>query len=374
MEMRTDKRLLHRKISLSLLLKHPVTQDLLIPVLAVVLSFAVGAIFIVSVGQNPAEVYSILLSQTLGSSYGIGQLLFKSTPLIFTGLSVAICFRAGLFNIGAEGQLQIGAFVTALVGMKTFGVPSYLEIPLLILSGMVGGGVWGFIPGYLKAKVGAHEVINTIMLNFIAAALISYFVTNVYNVPATVHTPPISPSGTLPRFDKFFPGFEGSPVNFSMLVALIAAVFVWWLVGRTRFGYEMRAVGFNPKAAEYGGISVSKSIILSMTLGGAIAGLVGTNFVMGYKYYFEEGFSSGTGFMGIAVALLGLNNPFGVILAALLFGMLDYGGLVINTMVPKELVSILQAIVIIFVISSNKIFRGIVMNYLKKRKLVASEE
>ncbi len=355
-------------------LEHPFTQNFLTPVLAVVLSFAVGGIFIVVVGQNPIEVYSILFSQTLGSWYGIGQLLFKSTPLIFAGLSVAICFRAGLFNIGAEGQLQIGAFATALVGMKTFGVPSYLEIPLLILAGMVGGGLWGFIPGYLKAKLGAHEVINTIMLNFIAAALISYFVTNIYNVPATVHTLPISPAGTLPRFDRYLSGFEGSPVNFSIFIAIMAAIFVWYYVERTKSGYELRAVGFNPKAAEYGGISVSKSIILTMTIGGAMAGLVGTNFVMGYKYYFEEGFSSGTGFMGIAVALLGLNNPFGIILAALLFGMLDYGGLVINTMVPKELVSILQAIVIIFVISSNKIFRRIVVNYLKKKKLNLSEE
>jgi ABC-type uncharacterized transport system permease subunit len=356
------------------LLEHPLTQNLLIPILAVILSFAIGAIFIVLVGQNPIEVYSQLLSQTLGSSYGIGQLLFKSTPLIFTGLSVAICFRAGLFNIGAEGQLQIGAFLTALVGMKTFGIPFYFEIPLLILAGLVGGGVWGFIPGYLKAKFGAHEVINTIMLNFIASALVSYLVTDVYNVPATVHTPPISPAGTLPRFEKFLPGFAGSPVNASIFIALLSSLFVWYYVELTRHGYELRAVGLNQKAAEYGGISVSKNIIMTMTIGGAIAGLVGTNFVMGYKYYFEEGFSSGTGFMGIAVALLGLNNPFGVVIASLLFGMLDYGGLVINTMVPKELVSILQAIVIIFVISSNKIFRKIVINYLKKHTITTSED
>lgn len=355
------------------LLEHPLTQNFLIPLLAVILSFAVGAIFIVGVGKNPIEVYSVLFSQTLGSSYGIGQLLFKTTPLIFAGLSVAVCFKAGLFNIGAEGQLQMGAFLTAVVGMKTFGVPAVLEVPLLILAGLVGGGVWGFIPGYLKAKVGAHEVINTIMLNFIAAALVSYFVTNVYNVPATVHTPPISPAGTLPRFDKFLTSFEGSPVNFSIIIALLAAVFVSYYVNRTRKGYELRVVGLNPKAAEYGGISVSRNIILSMTIGGAIAGLVGTNFVMGYKYYYEEGFSSGIGFMGIAVALLGLNNPYGVILAALLFGMLDYGGLVINTMVPKELVSILQAIVIIFVISSNKIFRNILVDILKKRKIAPTE-
>ena len=355
-------------------LDHPVTQNFLIPLIALMLSFAVGAIFILIVGQNPIDVYSTLFSQTLGSTYGIGQVLFKSTPLIFAGLSVAICFRAGLFNIGAEGQLQIGAFATALLGLKTFGVPSYLEIPLLILAGMMGGGLWGFIPGYLKAKTGAHEVINTIMLNFIAAALISYFVTNVYNVPATVHTAPISPEGTLPRLDMVVPAFEGSPVNLSIFIALAAALFVWYYIERTRYGYELRAVGLNAKAAEYGGINVSKNIIMSMTLGGAIAGLVGTNFVMGYKYYFEEGFSSGTGFMGLAVALLGLNDPFGVVLAALLFGMLDYGGLVINTMVPKELVSILQAIVIIFVISSNKIFRKIVVSYLKRVSVTGEQQ
>lgn len=339
------------------------------PILAVVLSFAVGAVFILAVGQNPFDVYSVLFSQTLGTTYGIGQLLFKTTPLIFAGLSVAICFRAGLFNIGAEGQLQIGAFMTALVGMYTFGVPTYLEIPLLILAGMVGGGIWGFIPGYLKAKTGAHEVINTIMLNFVAAALVSFFVTSVFNVPATVHTPPIAPTGEIPQLSVLFSGFSGSPVNFSLLLAVLAALFVWYYIDKTRYGYELRSVGLNSKAAEYGGISVSKNIILSMTIGGAIAGLVGTNYVMGYKYYFEGGFSAGTGFMGIAVALLGNNNPFGVILAALLFGLLEYGGLVINTMVPKALVSILQAIVIIFVISSNKIFRKILMNFLKKRTL-----
>ncbi len=350
-------------------LEHPATQNFLIPILAVILSFGVGAIFILIVGQNPFQVYSVLFSQTLGTSYGVGQLLFKTTPLIFAGLSVAICFKAGLFNIGAEGQLQLGAFMTALVGMYTVGVPAFLEIPLLILAGMVGGGIWGFIPGYLKAKTGAHEVINTIMLNFIAAALVSFFVTNLFNVPATVHTPDIAPTGRIPRFDTIFSSFSGSPVNFSILIAVLAAFAVWYYVDKTRYGYELRVAGLNSKAAEYSGISVSKNIILSMTIGGAIAGLVGTNYVMGYKYYFEEGFSTGTGFMGIAVALLGNNNPFGVILAALLFGMLEYGGLVINTMVPKELVSILQAIVIIFVISSNKIFRKIVVNFLKKRTL-----
>jgi len=345
-------------------------QNFVVPLTAVLLSFLVGAIFILIVGKNPIEVYSVLFSQTLGNSYGIGQLLFKTTPLIFAGLSVAVCFKAGLFNIGAQGQLQIGAFLTAIVGMKTLGVPFYIEIPLLLFAGMAGGGIWGFIPGYLKAKLGAHEVINTIMLNFISTALISYLVTNVFNVPATVHTPPISPTGHLLRFDQIFPAFEGSPVNLSLLIAVVTVVLVWYYIDRTKYGYELKVVGLNPRAAEYGGISVSRQVVLSMVIGGAIAGLVGSNFVMGYKYYYEEGFSTDTGFMGIAVALLGNNNPFGIILSSLLFGMLEYGGLVINTMVPKELVSILQAIVIIFVISSNKIFRRIIVNLIKKKKLL----
>jgi len=348
-------------------LENPLMQNFLVPLLAVILSFIVGGLFILIIGKNPLEVYAALFSGTLGSPYGIGQLLFKSTPLIFTGLSVALCFQAGLFNIGAEGQLQLGAFLTAIVGMKTFGVPALLEIPLLLTAGMIGGGLWGFIPGYLKAKFGAHEVINTIMLNFIAAALVSYFVTNVFNVPATVHTPPISPQGRLPRFDTFIPAMAGSPVNFSLIVAFIAALLLWYYIWHTRYGYEVRVVGLNVKAAEYGGINVPKNIVLSMTFGGALAGLAGSNFVMGYKYYFEEGFSVGTGFMGIAVALLGNNHPLGVIFSALLFGMLDYGGLVINTMVPKELVIILQAVVIIFVISSNKMFKRFLMNLLKKK-------
>lgn len=351
------------------LLEHPLTQTIVVPFLAVVLSFAVGAIFILGVGRNPLEVYSVLFSQTLGTGYGIGQLLFKTTPLIFTGLSVALCFRGGLFNIGAEGQLQMGAFVTALVGFKTagLGLPALVEIPMLLAAGMIGGGFWGFIPGWLKSRFGSHEVINTIMLNFVAAALVSYWVTGVYNIPATVHTPPIASSGQLARLDQYVSAFAGSPANCSLFVALLAAALVWYFIWKTPRGFEMRVVGLNFRAAEYAGISVRKNMIATLALGGALAGLVGSNFVMGYKYYFEEGFSSGLGFMGIAVALLGNNHPAGIVLAAMLFGMLDYGGLVINTLVPKELVSILQAIVIIFVICSNKIFRRLLLNYLKER-------
>jgi len=342
-------------------------SEFLVPFVALVLSFIVGAVFILIIGRDPIAVYSILFRDTLGNFYGIGQVLFKATPLIFTGLSVAICFRAGLFNIGAEGQLQIGTFLTALVGFTFAELPGAILIPLCLLAGMLGGAVWGFVPGVLKARLGAHEVINTIMMNFIALALVGYLVSNVYNVPATMHTPEITESARIPRLDVLMSDFQGSPVNLSVFIALLACLFVYYFLWKTRYGYELRAVGFNPKAAEYGGINVQKTIVLAMTIGGALSGLVGANFVMGYKYYYETGFSSGLGFIGIAVALLGKNHPVGIVFAALLFGILEYGGLVINTMVPKELVSILQAIIIIFVVVSSKVFRNWLIQLLKKQ-------
>lgn len=341
-------------------------SEFLVPFAAVILSFIVGAVFILIIGADPIVVYGKLLSETLGSTYGIGQVLFKATPLIFTGLSVALCFRAGLFNIGAEGQLQIGTFLTALAGFALPDLPRAISIPVCLLAGMLGGAVWGFIPGILKAKFGAHEVINTIMMNFIALALVGYLVSNVYNVPATMHTPEIAESARISRLDVLLGEFQGSPVNLSLFIALLACLFVFYLLWKTRYGYELRAVGYNPKAAEYGGINVQRTVVFAMTVGGALSGLVGSNFVLGYKHYYETGFSSGLGFIGIAVALLGKNHPVGIILAAVLFGILDYGGLVINTMVPKELVNILQGIVIIFVVVSSKVFRNWLTRSLKK--------
>lgn len=347
--------------------------EILSPVLAVVAAFFVGGIFILIIGQNPFFIYGKLFSGTLGNPYGIAQVLFKATPLIFTGLAVAFAFRAGLFNIGAEGQLYIGAFLTAYLGFTLVDLPGFILIPLCILGGMIGGALWAGIPGILKAKRGAHEVITTIMMNFIALALTNYLVARHFHAPETVHTQAIALSARIPRLSTAFSWFSGSPLNYSIFLALLACFIIYYILWKTSLGYELRAVGLNPFASEYGGINIAKSTILAMALSGSLAGLVGVNYVMGYKYYFEQGFSGGAGFMGIAVALLGRNNPIGVILAALLFGLLSFGGLVINAYVPKELVEILQAIVIIFVIASSRPFREYLMR-LKKRALAQGEQ
>lgn len=322
------------------------------PVLAVALSLAVGAIFIFAIGENPLAIYALMLRQSLGTGYGLGQTLFKATPLIFTGLAVALSFRAGLFNIGVEGQLYLGGLAAALTGAALAGLPALVLLPLALLAATAAGSAWGVIPGVLKARFGAHEVINTIMLNFIAFALASFVGRFVFE-PATVRTATVGAGAEIARLDVLLPALRGSPVNFSLLVALGVAAGTGLLLFGTRLGYELRAVGLNAPAAQYGGVSIGRTQVVAMALSGGIAGLGGVNFVLGYKHYFELGFSAGAGFLGIAVALLGRNHPVGVVVAALFFGALSYGGLVINQRVPKELVEVLQALVILLAISAQ---------------------
>jgi simple sugar transport system permease protein len=327
----------------------------LAPLLAVGSALVVGAIFIAAIGERPLEIYGLMLRQCLGTGYGIGQTLFKATPLVFTGLAVALGFRTGLFNIGAEGQLYLGGFAAALAGAAWAGAPAIVLLPAALLAAAAAGALWGAIPGVLKARFGSHEVINTIMLNFVAFALVAYFGRSVFQ-PATVRTAEIGAGAVLPRLDLWLGALRGSPANLSLLLALGVAAAAGAFLFRTRRGYELRAVGLNPKAAEFGGISIGRSQLLALALSGAVAGLGGTGFVLGYKHYFEQGFSGGAGFIGIAVALLGRNHPAGVIVAALFFGGLSYGGLVINQRVPKELVDMLQALVILFAISAQPLF------------------
>jgi simple sugar transport system permease protein len=324
------------------------------PLAAIVLSFLIGGLFIYATGKDAIEVYGKMFEGTLGNAYGIGQVLFKATPLIFTGLSAAICFRAGLFNIGAEGQMTAGAFCIAWTGFTLTSLPAFILIPLCLIAGAAGGGLWGAIPGYLKAKFGSHEVINTIMMNFIAFALVSWLVNDVFAVPASVHTPEISTEAHLERLDLLIPALKGAPVNISLLIALLCCGIYNFYLRKTKSGYEMKTVGFSKTAAEYGKINVKKVTITAMIMAGGFAGAAGSNFVMGYKHYFELGFSEGAGYLGIAVALLGRNSPVGIILAALFFGVLEYGGLTVNTIVPKELFTILQAIVIILIVVITK--------------------
>lgn len=333
------------------------------PLASVLAALVVGGVFIAAVGQDPLTVYGAMVSGVFGTAYGWGQVLFKATPLVFTGLAVAVGFRAGLFNIGAEGQAYLSAFAMgAIGGWLAPSLPAPVATSLVILVGVAVGGLYGAIPGFLKARFGAHEVINTIMLNFVAFALVNYWGHAAY-VPETVHTAGLPPAVMLPRLDVWLPFFRGSPVNVSLILAAAVAAAVGYLMWRTPFGYDLRAVGHNAPAAEYGGVRVPAMWIKSMALSGALAGLVGANFVLGYKGYFESGFTTGVGFLGIAVALLGRTHPLGVIIAALFFGALSHGGLVINTLVPKELVEILQAIVILMTIVSY----ALLDRYLRRR-------
>jgi simple sugar transport system permease protein len=354
-------------------------RELLYPLVAVVAAFVVGGVIVWIIGDDPFYTYGLLIGSALSWPDGIGRTLFYATPLIFTGLAVAVAFRCGLLNIGAEGQLYVAAFATAWVGIKfggtvidSFGtqisygwvaLPALLLVPLCMLAAVLAGATWGAIPGFLKARFGAHEVITTIMLNFIAVGLVSYFTQYYYKTPGDpiLQTVPVGDAAHIPRLGSFIPGLpERIPVNVAFLLAVLACVFVYFLLWRTRWGYEIRATGMNPTAAEYGGISTTKQIVLAMAISGGLAGMVGINEVMGYRYRYYDGFSDNYGFTGIAVALLGRNHPVGVFLAALLFGGLIRGSIPVDAFterVSKDIIQILQALVILFV-AAEAAFRG----------------
>ena len=326
-------------------------EDGVLPTLAALLvALVAGDLLILSYGQAPGEVWRLMMSGTWGNAYGIGQVLYKATTLVFTGLSVAIGLRAGLFNIGAESQLAAGGFCAAALGLLLpTGMTPWLASPMCLRAAMLGGALVGFIPGVLRARFGAYEVIATIMLNFVVLAFLNWAISATgLAVPETLHTPPVS-SSSIPRLAAFFPVFHGSAANGTILLALMAVTVAAWLLFRSRFGYELRATGLQPLAAESAGIRVPRIWMMAMVLGGAVAGLGGSNFVLGYKNYFEDGFNGGAGFLGIAVALVGRNNPFGVLLAALFFATLSQGGLAIHALVPKQMVEVLEGIVILAV-------------------------
>lgn len=338
-------------------------RELLFPLAAVAAAFVVGGIVVLAVGDNPFSTYTLLIGSALTWPDGIGYTLFYATPLIFTGLAVAVAFRCGLLNIGAEGQLYAAAFMTAWVGLTFAGLSAWLLLPLCFLTALVAGGFWGAVPGVLKARFGAHEVITTIMMNFIAVALASYFTQYHYKPQGDpiLETVPIGEGAHIARLGRFVPGLpERIPLNLAFPLALVACVLVYLFLWRTRWGYEIRATGANPAAAQYGGIATGRQIVLAMSISGALAGMVAVNEVLGYRYRYYDSFSAGYGFTGIAVALLGRNHPAGVILASLLFGALLRGGLFVDIFtehVSKDLVMVLQGIIILFV-AAEAYFRG----------------
>ena len=337
-------------------------EAVLPPLVALALAAVIGDLLILSFGQSPGAVYRLLLDGTWGNAYGFGQVLYKATTLTFTGLAVGLGLRAGLFNIGAESQLAAGGFVAAVAGMLLpAGIPALLCLPLYILAAALGGGVVGAVPGVLKARFGAHEVIVTIMLNFVVLALLNYLVSARLHVPDTLHTPELK-SGALPRLADFAQPFHGSAANASILLAIATAITLGWYLFRTRRGFELRSVGLQPSAAEYAGVNVAGVTWRALAASGALAGLGGLNYVIGYKHYYEEGFATGAGFLGIAVALVGRSHPMGIVLAALLFATLSQGGLAVNALVPKQMVDVLQAVVILAVATSvpevRRLLRG----------------
>ncbi len=274
--------------------------------------------------------------------------LVSSTPYIFGGLAVALGFRSGLFNIGAEGQLFIGAIFAAFVGYSLKGFPAIIHIPLALLAGAVGGGLWGFIPGWLKAKTGGHEVINTIMMNYIAFRLSEWLLAGPMKRPESFNpvSPTIEESAMLPRF------FE-HPIRFHLgfFVALFVAWLVYWFLFKTKWGFELRMVGANPDAARYAGINIVTGTVMAMALSGALAGLAGTNEVLGINHNVAVAFSSGYGFDSIALALLGKSHPLGVVLASLLFGTLRNGAtkMQLAAGIPIDIISVLQAMILAFI-------------------------
>lgn len=306
------------------------------------------------IGKNPVEIFSLVLSEIFGSGYGIGQVLFKATPLIICGCGIAVCFHASLFNIGAEGQLNAGSFAIALSAYY-FG---FLPFPILIicctLAGFIVSGIFGLIPALIKIKKDVSEVITTIMLNFIILALINYFLVEFFAVKATMRTEKINDDDFLFKLSDYIPFFQGSSVNASFFIALAISVIFYLLIYKTTFGYKLRAVGFNQTASKYIGINTGKILLLSFFIGAGITSLVGLNYIFGYKGYYELGFSNNLGFTAIAVSLLAKNNPIGIILSSLLFAILDYGGLSVNQLVPKEIMLLIQGIIILSLLSIDK--------------------
>jgi simple sugar transport system permease protein len=330
-------------------------RALLLPALALLLALLLGAIIMLLSGDNPLQAYQGLFAGAFGSQRAWAATLRKMTPLILTGLSVTMAFKAGLFNIGASGQFIMGTVCSVAVGVNFEGLPTLLHLPLALLAGVAGGLVWGALPGLLKVYTGAHEVIVTIMLNYIASNFAGW---TVYAGGTQGQTPgplwdttagPISEtadvlsSAQLPILADF--------IHAGLLLVLLVAVLIWWLVYQTIIGFEIRTVGQNLKAARYAGIRVNWTIVLAMMIAGGLAGLAGAIETLGVNLKFAPEFGGAVGFDGITVALLGQTHPLGVVLASFMFGALDAGGgkMQFDSGVSADIIQVIQALVLAFV-------------------------
>lgn len=349
-------------------------EAILVPVLAVFTAMVVGALVLLWAGGNPIAAYIGLFQGGFGSLRAWSETAVWATPYIFAGLAVALAFKGGLFNIGAEGQLALGAAVAAWIGYALPGVlgveiPGLVHLFLVVAGGMVAGALWGAVPGWLKARTGAHEVINTIMMNYIALNLVSYLLNGPWKDPNPLNviarTPEIAAGARIP------PLFAGYRIHWGFILALLIAYLVWLLLYKTTLGFEIRTAGANPDAAKYSGVNVGRTIILTMAISGALAGLAGVVEVTGLNYRHELGYSLGYGFDAIAIALLGKTHPAGVVLAAILFGGMRNGGTRMQflTRIPVDVISIIQALILLFV-AADAIIRAIYRIKTKEERVV----
>jgi simple sugar transport system permease protein len=342
------------------------------PFISVVIALLIGSLFILASGHSPVEAFAALWQGAFGTQRAIGETLLRSTPLIFTGLALAWGFRAGLFNIGAEGQLFLGGLAAAVVGLWVGGMSWIVSIPVILLSAALAGAAWAFIPAVMKARLGANEVITTMMFSYIGRYLVSWVITGpMMDKGGIPQTPQLPPNSILPRLHLVVPFLKPNRAHAGILIAIAVALLVWAALKYTTLGFEARAVGFNPFASSAGGISVSSTIIKSLCISGALAGLAGAVEVMGVYGRLFDSFSNGFGFTGIAVALLAKNNPIGVIPAALLFGALSAGAgtMQLEADVSQQVVAIIQGI-IIFLIAAETIVPW-ALERLRKRKAVS---
>ena len=332
-------------------------EVVLVPLISLLLAAILSALVILAIGEDPVAAVQLMVQGALGSTYGWGYTLYYATNFMFTGLAVAVAFHAKMFNIGGEGQAMLGGLGVALACLY-FPWPHW---SLALIAATVGaalfGAAWAAIPAYLQAKRGSHIVITTIMFNFIAAAVLNYMLVNVLRPEGSMDpaTERFSPTVHLPTLHEILTPFgiefsKAAPANFSLLVAIAACILVWALIWRTRLGYEIRAYGFSEPGARYAGISPTRIIMISMLISGGLAGLMAINNVMGEAERLVLNATEGAGFIGIAVALMGRSHPLGVFLAAILFGFLYQGGaeLALWTSIPRELIVVIQALVILF--------------------------
>jgi ABC-type uncharacterized transport system, permease component len=329
----------------------------LIPLISILIAFFFSGVVIWAIGKDPFVAIKTMVQGAFGSTQGVGYTLYYATNFIFTGLAVAVAYHARLFNIGGEGQATLGGLGVTLVCLAVPWPHWALALPAAMIGGALFGAAWAFIPAWLQAKRGSHIVITTIMFNYIGAALLGYVLLNVLKVPGSMLTESARfPTGAhLPTFHEMLAPFginfnKNAPANMSFLVAILASVAFYFLIWRTRLGYEIRAYGQSETAAKYAGINPARIVIIAMLISGALAGLMAINNVMGEAERLIDNAVEGAGFIGIAVALMGRNHPIGIFLASILFGFLYQGGaeLAFWESIPRELVVVIQALVIMF--------------------------